>query len=62
MESDGKVYDRMNQLTDPELAYIARWVALTSPEIADKGLDALAAFKRDHQDKARRLLGAETAR
>ena len=60
MESDGKVYDRMNTLSDPELAYIARWVALTNPDIAERGLEALGVFKRDHQDHARLLFGAET--
>ena len=57
MESDGAVYDRMNKLSDPELAYVARWVALTSPEIAERGLEALAAFQCDYPDKARLLFG-----
>ncbi len=53
MESDGKVYDLMNKLSDAEMAYIARWAALTHPDIAEKGLEALAAFKRDYPDQAR---------
>ena len=51
--TDGKVYDRMNELSDPEMAYIARWVALTHPGIAEHGMEALAAFKRDRPDQAR---------
>jgi hypothetical protein len=51
--------DRMAALTDPEMAYVARWVAITHPEIADEGLAALAAYRRDHADKAALLLGAE---
>ena len=52
------VADRMNELSDPELAYIARLVALTSPEIAETGLGALAAFKADYPDHAKLIFGA----
>ena len=52
------VTDRINELSDPELAYIARQVALTSPEIAEAGLEALAAFKADYPEHARLIFGA----
>lgn len=51
------VYDRVSGLTVPEQAYIARWTAITRPEIAAEGLEALAAYRRDHPDEARALLG-----
>ena len=59
MTGDLPVSDRMNKLTDPELGYIARWVALTHPEVAEKALVALAEYRRDYPDKARMFLGPE---
>ena len=56
--TQASITDRMNGLSDPELAYIARLVALTSPEIAEAGLEALAAFKADYPDHARLIFGA----
>ena len=52
--------DRISALTDAEQAYIARWVAVTHPEVARGGLEALAEYRRDHPDKAALLLGAGT--
>lgn len=41
---------RVRALTDADAAYVARWVAISHPQIAADGLDALARYRRDHPD------------
>jgi hypothetical protein len=52
------VTDRIASLSDPEQAYIARYIALAHPEIAEEGLEALAVYRHNHPKQARQLLGA----
>jgi hypothetical protein len=66
VNSDGEreippVYSRMGTMTDAELAFVARTVALQHAGIAEEALRALADYKRDHPGSARRLFGAERA-
>ena len=56
----GSPIDRVQRLSDAEQAYIARWVAITHPEIAEDGLAALDDYRRDHADTATLLLGPDT--
>jgi len=51
------VSERVQALTDAEQAYLARWVAIAHPGIAEQALDALTRYRHDHPDTARAFLG-----
>jgi hypothetical protein len=53
------ISERIQALTDAEQAYLARWVAITHPGIAEQALDALTRYRRDHPETARTFLGAQ---
>jgi hypothetical protein len=53
------VSERVQTLTDAEQAYLARWVAIAYPGVAEQALNALTRYRRDHPDAARAFLGAE---
>lgn len=50
---DAPVTDRMNELSEAQRGFVARWVALKHPEIAAEAVEALAAYERDYPDMAR---------
>ena len=60
MSDPEEVSARIRRLSDPEQAYLARWVGVMHPDVAEQALAALAAYRRDHPDKARAFLGPET--
>jgi len=53
---------QMNELSDAERSYVARWLALTDPRLATEALHALATFRRDDPDHARLIFGPEVPR
>lgn len=52
---------KFSDLSDAELAFIARTVALRDPAAAARALDALAVYKREFPGPARFVFGAERA-
>lgn len=54
------ITDRISELSDAEQAYIARFIALRHPQIAEEAVAALAEYRRDYPESARVFLGAET--
>lgn len=52
-DAEEQAYADMNALAVAELCYIARWLALRNPELAQEGMAALAKYKRLYPDAAR---------